>query len=343
MQVTDVVDMDAVKASVKMGYISERSHPEFPDLRILNYTDKTQWEQAWTPTTLTCRGLIYNADTMELVARGMPKWFNFGHEGFAPNLSPDDPVSAYVKWDGSLGILYQRPDGEWAIATRGSFTSEQALQATDFLRGAERRGFMLRTKPGFTSVVEIIYPENRIVVDYGEREELVPLGFVVNKTGAFVPDSDNQLEAYTLRDVLNLPFEGDEGFILQTANGDVLKYKHAEYLALHRVVSSLTEKEVWRQLRAGTFEEFAASLPDEFHQWAFETANDLGTTHTAVSENAHVTRERLNRENLETRKEQAMWIQKYVASDKRGLVFSLLDGRDIQDAVWKMVEPKGEK
>ena len=44
-------------------------------------------------------------------------------------IESDAPVEVTDKMDGSLGILYRRPDGVCAIATRGSFASDQALEA----------------------------------------------------------------------------------------------------------------------------------------------------------------------------------------------------------------------
>jgi hypothetical protein len=48
-------------------YITERFHPEFPELRILNYTEKAAFEGVWNRVTLNSRGLIYNADTHEVI------------------------------------------------------------------------------------------------------------------------------------------------------------------------------------------------------------------------------------------------------------------------------------
>lgn len=342
MLVTEVIDLDKVQGEIKNGYVIERSHPEFPELRILNYADKCQFEQRWNNETRNCRGLIYNADTLELVARGMPKWFNYGHDGFAPSLSPDDYVDAYVKWDGSLGILYQRPDGKWAIATRGSFTSEQSIHANERLKDDDYlAGYLEPVGEDVTTVVEIIYPENRIVVNYNDLDELVLLGDVSNRTGEYHPSGNNRVHSGALRDVLAMKFDGDEGYILRTEVGEVVKYKHAEYLELHRIVSHLTEKEVWRQLMAGTFEEFATNLPDEFHQWANDVAARLNEEFNEVQSGAWSAHAQPELQELETRKEQALWINANVAPDYRGMVFSLLDGRDISNAIWKKIEPKG--
>src|SRR5690606_33026673 len=73
----------------------------------------------------------------------------------------------------------------------------------------------------------------------------------------------------TLRDVLSAPpRDNAEGYVIWLDERTAIKFKYEAYMALHRIVSNLTVKEVWRQLRDGTFEEFAAALPDEFHDWA---------------------------------------------------------------------------
>ena len=85
------------------------------------------------------------------------------------------------KADGSLGIIYASPDGSgYAIATRGSFASDQARHATELLR--TRYGAFV-PPAGKTVLVEIIYPANRIVVDYAGLDDLVLLGAVDIATG----------------------------------------------------------------------------------------------------------------------------------------------------------------
>lgn len=338
MLIDDLLDMHAVTAEIEAGYVTERAHPEFPELRILNYTDRCQFDRRWNDVTRTCRGVIYNADTRELIARGMPKWFNHGDTEYAPQVDPDERVNAYTKWDGSLGIVYTRPDGVKAIATRGSFASEQAIHANN------THGATLQVKDSIrdaTHVYEIIYAANRIVVDYGNTDRLVHLGIVHHDTGKFIPDPTNQIPVTTIRGILTTPFTGDEGFIVETSTGQILKWKHDEYLALHRIVSNLTVKEVWRQLRAGTFNEFVEALPDEFHQWAMDAAAPIVGAHEWTMEAARTAHLRVNLGGFDTRKDQALYITRHVEPELRGLVFSLLDDRDITDQVWRMVEPKG--
>src|SRR5690606_23624256 len=112
-------------------------------------------------------------------------------------LDPDMPIlGAWDKIDGSLGIQYRLPDGRQAIATRGSFTSDQALHATKRLREA---GWDIMPHDfAFTWLWEIVYPGNRVVVDYGDRDELVYLGAVGIEHGEFLPPVTPSLDGFSV-------------------------------------------------------------------------------------------------------------------------------------------------
>lgn len=339
--ITDILDYEALQDEIRAGYVTERFHPEFPELAILNYTDKAQFDGHWNEITRNTRGLIYNRDTLTVVARGFPKWFNYGDPVNAPQVGPDDPIEgAYIKWDGSLGILYATPNGTPAIATRGSFESDQAKHATGLLHKSGRAWQQAEyLDSGLTPVYEIVYAENRIVVDYGDRDELIPLGWVHIPSGVYHPSKANRVEAATIRDVLTKPYHGDEGFIVKLSDGTIIKWKHDQYKELHRVVSNLTVKEVWRQLRAGTIDDFAAALPDEFHQWARDTVETLDRAAGDAIRPAIAAYQSVK--TIRDRKSQALWVNANVPAGIRGIVFMMLDGKDYRDAVWRMVEPKG--
>ena len=170
------LDWTEVAGLVAEGYISARRHPTEP-LTIYNYTAKCQYAPLWTPETRHCRGLIVHDDG-RIVARPFPKFFNF-EEHSRSEIAFSKPFTVAEKIDGSLGVLY--PDGDgWAIASRGSFTSPQAQHGTAILR---ERHSDFRPFDGLTYLFEIIYPENRIVVDYGKRRELVLLAVIETATG----------------------------------------------------------------------------------------------------------------------------------------------------------------
>src|SRR3954469_17993310 len=154
------------------GYIRTQNHPSLP-LLIHNYTEKAQYENVWNAATLACRGLVVSRDG-RVLARPFAKFFNHGQPG-APELDLDGPVAVTDKADGSLGVLFPTPDG-WAVATRGSFDSEQARHATKVWRSRYAGSF--QPPEGLTLLFEIIYPGNRIVLDYGDLDDLVLLGAV---------------------------------------------------------------------------------------------------------------------------------------------------------------------
>lgn len=131
---------------------------EYDDLILFNYGTIFRPYHRWTFFERISRGLILNKHTGEVVARPFDKFWNWGEKGWKPK---GDIKHVYAKEDGSLGILY-RHNGEYCIATRGSFTSPQALRATKILQ----KNYGLTTLwDDWTLLFEIIYPENRIVVD----------------------------------------------------------------------------------------------------------------------------------------------------------------------------------
>src|SRR5687767_12047572 len=130
-----IESMEQLQALVKAG---ETNWAQYGDVRavyheglvLFNYTQQAQYAGRWNWFEQQSRGLILNAVTGEIVARPFPKFFNLGERTPAPNATID-----YIteKWDGSLGILY-RHNGQFKIATRGSFTGEQAVWATDYFQ-----------------------------------------------------------------------------------------------------------------------------------------------------------------------------------------------------------------
>jgi RNA ligase len=182
-QLHTVLDVELLNLMKKQGYVKATQHPRKP-LEILNYTPAAQFEREWNPVTLTCRGLIWNFETGDIVARPFSKFFNL--EQWQVPL-PKGPIRVYDKYDGSLGILYVAPNELPAIATRGSFTSPQAEWATMWFRNNALDYFWPSERANVTYLFEIIYPENRSVVDHRGFEGLVLLGEIDNESGMSYP------------------------------------------------------------------------------------------------------------------------------------------------------------
>ncbi len=234
-----------------LGYISVRDRG---DLRIFNYTARAQFEARWNFLELISRGLIFNAETGEVVARPFDKFFNWG-EGKRFSSSPVKTVTE--KMDGSLGILY-RENGDYRIATRGSFESDQSVWATEFLKRYNLSGL----SEDITLLFEIIYPDNRIVVDYQGREDLVLLAVRNRFTGNYYSWSavQNFARAFGFNIPIIYQFEtpekiishtktlnaNSEGWIVEFEDGQRFKFKGEEYRKLHKLISGLNFKRMFQ-------------------------------------------------------------------------------------------------
>ena len=327
-----LLDREKLDAMVAEGWLRSQRHPE-ADLWIYNYTEKTQFEKHWTPETLACRGLILDADG-EIVARPFPKFFNHG-DPLAGEL-PMEPFTAREKIDGSLGILY-RLDGVPAIATRGSFVSEQAIQGTAMLWDYE-----LEVAEGQTPLFEIVYPQNRIVVDYGERRELVLLAVLDNHTGeesaaAWSGPIAQIWDTTGIDELLAQDRPNAEGYVLTFASGLRVKIKHAEYVRLHRIITGVNSRHIWDALRQGDdVDVLLDGVPDEIHQWISETRRTLNARFYDEESNC-----------------QAVFGDRPIDADRKTLaayftaspvnpavLFRMLDGKSYDDLIWKAIRPE---
>jgi RNA ligase len=363
----DVVNEQELAKSIADGLVSARPHNELP-LTILNYTPACQFGRHWSETNKACRGLIYNHETMEVVARPFPKFMNWDESG-AP-YPPTGPALRMPKMDGSLGILYSHVtetfevDGvtydsrKYAIATRGSMHSEQAEWATKFFNKTVMLGEkMFRPKEDKTYLFEIIYPENRIVVDYGEYEGLVLIDVIDNATG--FPDTDEFDNCAWPDKVVRKPVAGfdsgqdqdipagDEGFVyLWPTRNFRTKMKAAEYVRIHRLVSGLTEKSIWQHLvNGGTVSDLKRDLPEEFHKFIDDVANRLFAeaidivmqTDRILDQIEHDLGERYD---MVSRKEFALEAKKYTYHTK--YLFAALDNKPVFPLALASVKPQRE-
>ena len=321
--------------------ISARPHPHHP-LRIYNYTIKAVFTPPvdWTRPMRDCRGLILDLEG-NIIARPFSKFWNYSQ--VLDQIPAGEPFTVWEKLDGSLGIIASYK-GERIVATRGSFDSDQAKWLADWLN-RNHPDFM---PEGETWLTEIVYPANRIVVDYGQRAEAILLA-VMAPDGAELPELFERSTRFTKArrfdgiadfSIINSDpqFAGEEGFVVKWASGLMAKVKADEYSRLHRLVTSCSNRTIWELLRTGKgVEEIVERVPAEFADWVNKTVDELNTNRAAVEAEARAAFAAGNALQFPTRREFAAW-----AKDQRNssLLFNLLDGKDISDACWKLVEPK---
>ncbi len=331
------------------GLLYNQVHPTL-DLTIWNYTEKVQYEGLWDEITLMCRGLVTNSKG-EIVARPFKKFFNM-EEG---KHTPTSEFEVYEKMDGSLGIFFYY-NGEPVLATRGSFTSDQAIKGREILN---KYNWKQGTYEGYTYLFEIIYPENRIVVDYNGLEELVVLGVVETATGKECNYDEMASEGFVLvkkydgikdYSTLKSMIANDaEGYVIRFSNGDRMKIKGEEYLRLHKIMTNVSTTAVWEILSSGgDIDAILKDVPDEFYKKIksyvstlnygyYQYWNQLGKTYDYFRFGKYG-----DKEVEPTKKEFAEYIKNHHPIAK-SIMFAMWDGKDYDKIIWKALKPEYKK
>jgi len=268
---------------------------------------------------------------------------------FDPNNLPD--------FDNPYYEPTPKTKGEWIIATRGSFTSPQSIKGRELLEKYDYN----RLAKDYTYLFEIIYPENRIVCNY-DFEDLILLGMIHTKTGdeVNIHNDDNQdirlrnliknlnLKIVTLYktwgegyDLLKEEISKDkEGYVIRFKNGFRMKIKGDEYVRLHRILTNVSNRDIWEYLKDNRpFDELLEKVPDEFNNWVKETARDLTIRFDNIDKDYTEIYENLKSRNLD-RKEFAIRAKHYRHSN---ILFNMLDGKEHKQNIWKIIYPEYSK
>ena len=335
------------------GLVYKQIHPTLP-LTIWNYSEKVQYEGLWDEITLQTRGLVTDNEG-NIIVRPFNKFFNI-EEG---KHTPTEEFEVYEKMDGSLGILFFY-EGKWIVATRGSFTSDQSVKAQELLRSK----YIVESIPkGYATLFEIIYPENRIVVNYGDEEKLVVLGMtsrvsgkemdynsllnVHNESGMSVVKKYDGINDY--KQLKGRIENNQEGFVVKFTNGERIKIKGEEYLRLHKIMTNLSTTAVWEVLSNGdNIENLLKDVPDEFYKKIMTYERDLKYGFFQISERAGKLHDGFrygkygDRDSEPTKKEFADFVLK---QDKvlQPVMFTMWDKKPYDHIIWKLLKPEFRK
>lgn len=333
---TTVLNIKKLEEAIAKGYIHKNKHPN-ANLWIYNYTQATQYDKYWTKETLKCRGLILDED-YKIVAHSIPKFFNVEEVGY--NTLPNEPFKIFEKMDGSLGVLYWLNNQPY-IATRGSFTSKQAVKANQLLQGKYASAIKNLDKSK-TYVFEIIYPENRIIVNYGKEETLVLIAVVDTKTGRNeeiknigfpLPEIYNY---NSLAELKSLNWKNKEGFVILYKSGFRVKIKFEDYIELHKIVTQISSLTIWETLKEdGELTQWLEDVPDEFFTWVKKVETQLRAKFNAIEATS-----KKEYKELSTDRETAEYFKtcKYPA-----VLFAMKNKKNYSDIIWKKIRPEFEK
>lgn len=350
------MDWSVLRQYEKDGLINIMPHPAM-NLFILNYTNDAKIKNHWDEITKNCRGLIID-EVGNIKYQCLPKFFNLGEHD--PNDIPHHlNYEVQEKYDGSYGVLYfDESTNDYAIATRGSFTSNQAFRATEILHRKYRKYIKSFDTYNYTFIFEIIYPENQIVVDYGDEEKLVLIAVIHNDSGNELslknipipfPDKVEIYENLNFQDFQQLREKYDtnnrEGFVIKFKNGFRIKAKFDTYFRLHRIISNLSKRAIWEILS----EDDDSTISDKINK-INEIQNDVPKNYAEFINS--VTLELINKfweietktilqyDNCPvlngTRKDFALWAKE---KEYPNLLFCLYDNKKINQLIWEEIKP----
>ena len=396
-------DLNILNEYIEKGLIIKQVHPTLP-LSIYNYSRTCQYGGLWDDITLACRGLVLDNEG-NVIAKPFPKFFNYeehtaeeipnelfdvyekmdGSLGicfyYERELTYSERYKLWFNGNYETGMEYceeivpnfddpyfhptPTTKGEWHIATRGSFVSEQAVKGKELLG---KYNFQ-KLHTDYTYLFEIIYKENRIVCDY-DFEDVVLLGVINTKTGIEVNlHSDTEdvriqnivknigLNVVTRYNTFGEGFDelkreisnSKEGYVIRFRNGMRMKIKGDEYVRLHRILTNFSTTDIWELLRSGgDMNEFLDRVPDEFDKWVKSTIRDLKYAHFQICERAGKLHDGFRYGKYgdvypePTKKEFAEFVMKqYVPM--RSVMFAMWDKKPYDDIVWKLIKPKWSK
>lgn len=329
----------------KNGYLRAGRHAQY-DLLIWNYTTKTQYEGAWDEDTLNCRGLVTDSQG-RVHARAWRKFFNYDQ---VLDLIPDEPFEVYEKLDGSLGILFRYElTNELIFCSRGSFQSEQAEEFQAIWKEKYAK-YSNMIQVGQTYLFEVLYPANRIVLNYGQRRDCVKLGMINVFTGeehddwrSLFPNIPKARKYHfdTLDEVLVSNLDGEEGYVVRFQSGFRCKIKFREYCRLHALITNSSTTSIWECMMLDTdFESLLDTCPDEFHAWVRSTKQDILAHYQRVWCDCREWLRRLHRHQLPTRKRQYEWVKNYVPAHYVHIVMAMHDSYSVREMIYKLIKPK---
>jgi RNA ligase len=231
-------------------------------------------------------------------------------------------------------------------------------------------------EPSVAYLCEIIYPENRIVVDY-KKEKIMFLSAAINwGFNGWKESDDSELHWTTacayfrmsgikksdiVKTEQHFNFSNElykslkeknennkEGFVLRFHPGNFrMKIKFEEYVRLHKIMTNLSTTAVWEVLsNGGNMDDLLKNVPDEFYDKIKEYENILKDEFSILMKEYKWIFNKVRNVYFEVnqkefnRAEFAMLAKRY---KHPSLLFGMLDGKDVSQNIWKIVRPEFRK
>ncbi len=318
------------------GLLRSQKHPTLP-LRVWNYTEETQFSKKWDDLTLYARGLITTNDG-DVVATPFRKFFNIEEKQYRET----SDFEVYSKLDGSLIIVFWY-EGQQVVASRGSFTSTQALMATELVKDIKFH----QDYENYTFCFELIGPDNLVVCRY-PKNELVLTGIFRTNEYEVAYDAFSRYVSkcrcayrHDFRDystIQSLNTQNEEGFVVKFSNGDRCKIKFADYVRLHKICTNLSTTSIWEWVSKGKDMSVLKDIPDEFYNLIKDYADSVKWLFNEKEKEAKEIFAAIKTPNRRKFAEQAL-----TTGSLSRILFLMYDGKDYKETLWNMIKPEYRK
>lgn len=229
-----------------------------------------------------CRGLIFNADSGELLSRPYHKFFNVGENEWTQmsDLPWNEPHVILEKLDGSMIRPIVDPEtNKLRFCTKAGY-SDVAAQVDQWVadKAPHITIFCLdMIRDGFTPIFEWCSRKMRIVIDH-PCDRLVLTGLRENMTGQYVSYEFMKELAENLYNIEVVKCfdqslsaadfvawakvqKGTEGFVVRWANGLMVKVKTEDYMTVHHTLDILkSEKHILKAVTTDVVDDVVAGM-----------------------------------------------------------------------------------
>lgn len=285
------IDLYELSANELLTYfvkiVKTVSYNQFGDILLLKY-NKNAFGTGHNNLTKVCRGKIIDLKTMNIIVYPFDKFFNLNESEEVSEknvfelLKNAKSVVAMDKVDGST-ITVTNNNGKLIVSTNGNILDIRSTWAREILN-EKYNEFYNNVQEGYSFIFELIYPDDKKVVDYNGKKDLILLGIrdlttyrlfnyeevkefgKNNKLNIVKCDEFTNLNDFINRALLqkNVDREGWVIRIITDREDIMVKLKLAEYCVLHQLLlTEINPYSVYHLIREEKLDDTLATLSDK--------------------------------------------------------------------------------
>lgn len=252
-------DLKELNSYVDNTIICREKHPN-ANLYIYGYYTSLTLPTIWDEISIHCRGMIVDA-LGNVLEHPFNKFWTFKQylNKYTVLLNdnqimkiPEGDFRIIEKIDGTMCTLYWINNKPY-LATQRSFTNPKALEATKILYEKYNHLFSKLDKK-YTYIFEAVYPESKVLIDYGNTRDLFLIGMIDKKSDIPLelpdigfPRAKDYTKKYAhiknFNDLIALNLPNQEGFVIYLSDGKMMKLKFPWYQEAHRLLGLIIQKD----------------------------------------------------------------------------------------------------